>query len=559
MAFRRLSPALFSLLFALASCKEEPEPTDYCGSCERVSGASVGFSENSCFDGCNWLDCDTGAMTLRACDMGVDAGLDGGPPFYFEMYPPPCTSGSECTPERGCRTTNARCIDPSTFGETGLGGPADPIAGHPDGEDTFVPTPLFPGGYCTTSYPQEGVTPNQCNVRDQDQAATVCGGCATCIDLFGLDTPDSGADFVPGFCAQSCTPSLTENDCREGYDCLLIQEGCLPGCQSDDECRIAREETNGIEGIQTPADCEDDAAACTPADCGEASPANPDACANPADHFDSLVYDTDSSAICDPATSRCTGAPSTASASGGDPCTDNDQCEPEGFCITESEDGSWVGGSCTKWRCDLEGNGCANDGVCQEAGVGVFGCFEGCTVGGVDPGSEPGTWVAEGSARSTCREGYGCFWGGEGATGEADNGVCLPVDYEPAVTASNVGATCESDADCFSPFGQGFCIQGDGFESGYCSVRNCAAPWFTSETNVCGAGAECVAFDPTDPTFALCVQNCASADECSVGLGCVQFTEESKACWPGCAEDGDCRTGEVCRNPGEPDSACVSE
>ncbi len=498
--------------------------------------------------------CDIGVLPER--DAGVDWGLDGGPPFYFEMYPQPCSSGSACTPERGCRSTSASCLDPSVFGEVGLGGPGDPIAGHPDGEDTFVPTPLFPGGYCTTSYPQEGVTPDRCNVRGTEPDP-VCGECATCLDFFGLDTPANTAATVPGLCAQNCMPSLTDSDCREGYECLLIQEACLPGCQSDDECRIAREETNGVEGIQTPAECAADAGACTPADCGEASPADPDACADPASNFDSLVYDTESSAVCDPVTFRCTDAPSDPSASAGDPCTDDSECEAEGFCIAETEDGSWAGGTCTKWRCDLGGNECANDGVCQEAGVGVFGCFEGCVVGGVDPSSDPATWVAEGSARSSCREGYGCYWGGEGAAGEADNGVCLPAHHEPAVTAPNVGATCESDADCFSPFGQGLCLQ-EGFEQGYCSVRNCAAPWFTSETNVCGEGAECVAFDPMDPSFALCVQTCEAAEECSEGLGCIQFTEASKACWPNCESTEDCRADEVCDEPGTPESRCIA-
>jgi len=75
MAFRRLIWVSFALCLGLSSCKNDSEPADYCGSCERVSGRSVGFSENSCFDGCNWLDCDTGNMTLVACDGGApDSG-----------------------------------------------------------------------------------------------------------------------------------------------------------------------------------------------------------------------------------------------------------------------------------------------------------------------------------------------------------------------------------------------------------------------------------------------------------------------------------------------------
>lgn len=475
-----------------------------------------------------------------------------------------CVNGEACTMARGCRTANATCFEPALFGMAGLGGADDPILNHPDGDDTFVSTPLFPGGYCTTSWPQDGVTPSQCDLRDDEQAATVCGDCASCIDVFGLDTADNTDPLVPGMCAQNCSPSLDSNDCRDGYDCLLTLEVCFLGCQQDDECRITREDNNGVPGIQTPADCEDAPADCTPDDCGSATPADPDACDNPGTNFDNLVYDTESAAICDPNTSRCTGAPSNPAASGGDTCTEDSDCEAEGFCIEEDpDDGSWAGGACTKFRCDLPGNECANDGVCQEAGVGVFACFEGCTVGGFDTTSDPSTWVVDGVSQTTCRDGYGCFWGGTAAGGTADNGVCLPIEYSEAVTAPNTGDPCTEDSDCFSPFGNGFCITGDAFPGGYCSVRNCAAPWFTEgtpdEQNVCGDSGVCVGFDEMDPTFALCVQECTSADDCNAGLGCVDFTADSKACWPGCATDADCRTGERCSMPGTADAACVPE
>jgi hypothetical protein len=575
-------------------------------------------------------------------DGGIDPG-DTGPPPDMPMTDE-CVVGEACTMVRGCRTANAVCFEPSTFegmGPVGIGGTDDPILNHPDGDETFVETPLFPGGYCTTSWPQAMATPTQCNLRGTEEVDPVCGSCATCIDIFGLDTADNTATEVPGFCARNCEPSLDSNECREGYDCLLTQEVCFLGCQSDDECRVAREDNNGVEGIQTPADCDDDATACTPADCavmdldacldpasnadeerdtngitgiqsqadcvadpsvctpddcGDATPADQDACDNPEDNFDdldnngvdgiqtdedctddptactpadcatvadldacdnpgenfdNLVYDTESAAICDPATSRCTGAPSDPDASGGDPCTVDSECEAEGFCIAEDpDDGSWAGGSCTKFRCDIAGNECANDGVCQEAGVGVFACFEGCTVGGYDTTSEPSTWVVDGSAQDTCRDGYGCFWGGTAAGGTADNGVCLPIEYSEAVTEPNIGAACTEDSDCFSPFGNGFCITGDAFPEGYCSVRNCAAPWFTEGTpedqNVCGGDDLCVSFDMDDPTFALCLQDCSTADDCTDGLGCIELSAGGPTACFNCQTDAECRDGERC-------------
>lgn len=540
-------------------CAEEA-PVDHCGECERITTVRFGFEAGeACVIGCDLLDCRTGAMTLAFCDDGgaaPDAGAPDAGPSDGGAAPLP-SLGDACESDADCMTANEVCVGPDFREGSGLGGADDPIEGHPGGESTFVPAPYFVGGYCTYSYPEEGVTRRRCNVRDPAQAESVCGF-GKCVDLFGLGA-DSSEDFVPGFCAERCEPSLRANDCRDQYECRLVDEVCLPGCQSDDECRIAREETNDIGGIQTSADCARDEAACTPGDCDSASPVDPGACADPASNFDALVYDTESAATCDPVTFRCVGAPSTPSAAGGDPCTRRSDCEPEGFCLTEVADGTWAGGSCTKWRCDLDGNECANGGVCQRVGVGIYGCFEGCSVGGVDPGAGPAAWVAEGSARSTCREGYGCFWGGEGGAGVADNGVCLPVDYSPESTVPNVGDPCMSDAECYSPFGQGLCLRTDGFDAGYCSVRNCAAPWFTREGNVCGDGAECVVFDPADPSYALCVQRCASAAECGAGLGCVELAAGTRACWTGCGGDADCRGAERCENPGEPDSACVPE
>jgi hypothetical protein len=263
------------------------------------------------------------------------------------------------------------------------------------------------------------------------------------------------------------------------------------------------------------------------------------------------VYDP-AAGTCNTSTYRCEGGPSDSTASGGDPCTEDAQCEPGGRCLDEDPDsGAWAGGSCTKFRCDITGNECANDGVCQEAGVGTPACFQGCTVGGYETTSATSTWVAEGSARSTCRAGYGCFWNGVGDEGVADNGVCLPLDYEPAITAPNVGSTCTEDSDCYSPFGNGVCLQSSAFPNGYCSVRNCGAPWFTGLTTpgdnpVCGGGGLCVGFDEMDPTFALCLQRCTAADECTAGLGCVDIDMSgTRACFP-CDVDADCRAGERC-------------
>ncbi len=499
--------------------------------------------------GCGGYEDPYYGVDARIPDFGVDSGAT--PDRESDAAMPRCVVGEPCAEASGCPGTNTRCFEPATFGDDpiGLGGSSDPIRSHPDGEETFIPTPRFPGGYCTTSWPEEGATLEQCNVRSS-ALDSVCGDCAVCIDIFGSDTEENTESFVPGFCARRCSPSLTSNECRSGYECLLTEEACFIGCQSHDECRIRREETNGIPGIQTPSDCGTEPAACTPSDCGDPSPARPEACATPELNFDGLAYDTASAATCDPATSRCVNRPSTPTAAGGDPCTEDSDCEPGGRCIAESDDGSWVGGTCTKDRCDLPGNECANGGVCDRNSLGYFACFEGCTVGGFDTASDPSSWVGEGVAQSTCRDGYGCYWSGLAPGGEAANGVCLPLEYNPAVTTPNVGAPCTEDANCFSPFGLGFCLLEPGLSEGHCSVSNCAAPWFTegppADQNICGDGALCVSLDEGDPTFALCLQECSMAEDCGAGLGCVELAPDRRGCWFACDTSADCRLGERC-------------
>ncbi|MAQ14579.1 MAG: hypothetical protein CMN30_07255 [Sandaracinus sp.] len=175
-------------------------------------------------------------------------------------------------------------------GEGNLGGPDDPIRNHPDGEDTVVERTLFPGGWCNNSYP--GMTSSTC---DPEDPTPVCSEFGTCVVL-----------AVGPVCADSCDPSAPGNDdCRDGYRCDLEHVGCLPGCQSDDHCRIERQDTNGVLGLQTPDDCAASALACTPADCAGPDPADSEACADPASNFDPLVYDLDSTSTCDLDTFDC--------------------------------------------------------------------------------------------------------------------------------------------------------------------------------------------------------------------------------------------------------------
>jgi hypothetical protein len=199
----------------------------------------------------------------------------------------PTALGEACTAVRGCREADLSCLEPT---EVVIGGPADPIGGHPDGEDTVVRHQATPEGLCTYSVPE--VTDERCDPANP--ADPLCRDFGRCLDLLG--------DPTAGVCVPACT---SDDECREGYVCDAEIGGCRAGCSSDDWCRIAREETNGIEGLQSAAYCTTFHAACTPADCSDAEPSDPGACADPEANFDRLVYDTESTAVCDAESARC--------------------------------------------------------------------------------------------------------------------------------------------------------------------------------------------------------------------------------------------------------------
>ncbi len=394
----------------------------------------------------------------------------------------------------------------------------DTIDNLPEGADTSVV--YFAGGYCTPD-DLSGASMRFCDPSDPED--TTCGDCGVCVD-FGVDT----------MCLRKCEPTNVDNsDCRDGYQCSLNAEGCLFGCSSDVDCNITRQETNGVPGLQAPEDCE----------------ANPAMCGGDAMNYDHLVYDTSEAATCNTDTYRCEfeGPPD---AEAGIPCTKDTDCESNGFCITVD---GWSGGYCSKFRCDIDGRSCANGGECQDRGLGISLCVGGCTVGtgmGVDA-ADPDTWrVAEGG----CREGYTCFWDGESGAGVDGNGGCVPGEFND-VTTPNVGGPCDTDADCWSPFGRGFCIgattdagEPTGFAEGYCTVRDCQAPGLPA--GICGDGGTCVGgFDRDDPTFALCLDECTTPEDCRDGYGCLEVAAGTKACFAGCSADTDCKATQRCDIP----------
>ncbi|MCC7018065.1 MAG: hypothetical protein IT564_12795 [Rhodospirillales bacterium] len=307
---------------------------------------------------------------------------------------------------------------------------------------------------------------------------------------------------------------------------------CQPfGCGVDDECRVARQDTNE-NGRLDPYDRDD----------------NPEG--------DRLVFDTESAAVCNPVTYRCDN-PGTAGVAAGAMCDRDSQCEANGDCLTAFGPG-WPGGYCTKFGCDITGRGCAEptDGssvVCQERGIGAPVCLTGCTVGAEIDSEEMDELGPEGHGVG-CRPGYTCVWNGEDGEGEEDNGACVLGEYND-VTEPNVGAACEDEATCYSPFGAARCLANAAFGAqGYCTVFDCAAPGLPSD--ICGADATCVVVSRNGTT--LCLAECAAPADCVAegedanGLGCVDYdgvASTAKVCFPACLTTADCQEGFECQVP----------
>jgi hypothetical protein len=456
-----------------------------CASADSPMG-SAGSGGNGGSGGAGGSVNDGGVDASLACDESIAIGGELGGP---------CRMGTECNGVLECLP-----VQSETFG-----GPDDPINGHPNGNDTTVTTAEFVGNYCTRFFQPSG---QGCTEAQAVACAEECGIC---------DPYYSNATL----CLRACrAEAATNSTCFDAYQCDLLFEACYPGCQSDDDCRIFREDTN---------------------DNGVFDPWDPVMMTG-----DRLVYDTESTFVCNTSTYRCEH-PGTDGAEAGIACDSSQQCEANGTCLDEETFG-FPGGYCSKVRCDIDP--CGGDGICAALGLGVPLCAESCQVGAGAMPPDTSTYL---NNTQGCRDGYTCFWAG---VADDPTGACVPGEFNDVVD-NNIGADCTEDSICYSPFGQGGCADADllcaltGEEPGTCQVGfgctvfDCAAPGMPDD--VCGADAECVV---TGAGLSLCVAKCSAAEGCLLGAACADLDGDpltlDGVCLPFCEVDLDCRSGETC-------------
>lgn len=389
----------------------------------------------------------------------------------------------------------------------------------PGGANDELDRVVTPGGFCTPKKRAnfDPATDATCTplAKGAAQGCGADGGCAIINGVAG--NPQSEYPVVG--CRKTCEPSKTASGCdRAGYTCDIDSSLCVEACISDQECRIQVVDEDG-DGIG-----------------------------------DALRYDAASGIRCSTETGRCEHG--SGAKKSGESCERSDDCVENGLCIGEFDSAGgheFPDGLCTQTSCDGF-YACDNGTVCQAlrpwlgAPTTVPMCFTSCTVGAEPAADRIGT-SGHGSG---CRAGYRCHYnGGSGA----QSGVCVGGEYN-AVTTSNIGSTCKTSADCYSPFGLGYCAiyqTSAGTLPGICTVLDCAAPGIPRD--VCGGGNQCLATpEATDGDLTMCAHDCKSATECPVGFACTDDDTSSltpKVCSPLCAVAADCREGETCQGATE--------
>ena len=474
---------------------------------------------------CGGCDGSSEAVDMALPDLPRDEGMpdegmrDDGP----ETDPLPVCAGLgiSCEAAMGCRVGTCQPALP----QRDRGSDADPIRDLPGGGTSYAGPVIFDDGFCTLDTPFEDDV-------DCREVEGLCGDCMSCVTAFG-----------EGACYLDCDPRAPGNDvCPDAWDCVPLNNGggiCFDGCARDTDCfgaAVIREETNGIEGIQTLEDCE-----AVPSPCGFAGP-------------DELVFIAAANPTCDLDTFECqiVGDPT---AEPGDGCRGDFDCPDDGVCRNEPpfDDGYCFGPECTS---DAD---CGGDSVCGGGRSGAFltagtdRCLVGCDLTVGVEAANVASWPA---GRGGCDEGFKCL--SDASADSPELGVCVPDAIDPfsagptftqafgaGPNAPNLGAACTSSDECFNPFGYGTCLIGLNGRDGFCTVEE-AGVLEALGFEVCAGETIVVTTSGPPSNEQSCLPTCTTGDDCPTGFGCVSAGTEN-VCFPtGCEDDGDCRSDEEC-------------
>ncbi len=415
----------------------------------------------------------------------------------------------------------------------------DPIDGttptlRRDGsEGRPYPVRIWPGGLCT----------GECDLLAEAWRSP-CGRCATC------------APFVDGIgrCRLTCEQDVDgRGGCSEGYACDRGELYCRDACvvvEGVDTCQFTHEDRDGDGSFESIVD---------------EGVAHPSAC-NSATGLCETVGRVDATA--------------------GDDCVTDFDCEDDGTCVRSDATEpitTLSDGYCIRRGCNETDLPCREGDVCAHSLFELPGgaCMQGCEVGEEMTAAER---LGAAGRHPQCGPNEACFWDGTHGLSDPLNGACYPGNYND-VPAYNVGAECQRDEECWSPFGLGRCLflDDDAFLDdayartgrGICAVGGCGEtagepiglhvadgvvpverPEDLCRTSASGGTDLCLGFTELQN---YCIHGCADATACPDGWACPNLGDTLRplhVCWPMCLADTDCRTGARCLD--DSDEACDS-
>jgi hypothetical protein len=372
-----------------------------------------------------------------------------------------------------------------------------------------------------SSLTANGLCSKGCTVGSDD-----CGPCGKCTatSFVGRYLVPMADDPKQGVCTLRCTPSLdNRGGCHEGYTCAP-GEVCLNACTSDQQCKVVAEDSNGDNAVE-------------------------------------LTLDSASETYCNLETGLCDHPGGAV----GDSCKLSTDCKAYSQCMTNDTIGD---GICVREYCSGDqALGCAVSQVCnvrmadlmdlEEEQLGSM-CLPGCKVGQETKSLRIGLE----SHGEGCPIGFACLWDGVSKSDDPINGGCFATPSHNSIAASNLGASCKNDNECYSPWGLGVCrfSKINRGKPGMCVVGECSnypggspfdgiLPGVASELPICPAGqGSCVIESEAGKAPATtCFRSCASASDCATGLACASpFENGPRICWHNCSKNDECRQGSAC-------------
>lgn len=332
-----------------------------------------------------------------------------------------------------------------------------------------------------------------------------CGSCAVCVDHVAFGRARlRGPLGTSGLCRPRCGGTI---GCRPGQICDATLGACVdPACRTDADCEVVEVDRDG-DG-----------------------------------RGDALALDPVEGMVC------AWGACVDFDAVFGGACLDDGGCEPGRACVRHPAWDAGRAGACALSDCDAVA--CGPAGVCSSFD-GERVCTRRCTAWA----DEEEAIVGRDGHGAGCDPAFRC-------SVYPDGDRCEPASYND-VAELNVGAPCERDDECYSPYGRGRCLKLNGSWLGICALEDCEAEAIEA---ICDASAGLHCTGSRFTARERCIRRCTTPDDCLPGTACVllrdTFDRTVRACVGQCSDDTHCRASEHCAGPdGEAcrlgDRACV--